>query len=161
MPENSQNPEVPEVEDPDLSAQIAAEEPEVAEPVLPPSGAPTLIPVGALTRRQRADFFNKQRSMNFASAKAAKEAADEAEESGADQGQDEGTTVKVTSMAVAADSFEAMAAMEEALRVVVMPGAQKAYDRWVREASDADLSQLYRSYMANFKPGEAQPSPTS
>lgn len=132
MPKNDKTEPV----DPDLSAEIAAE---VTEKVDPPKDAPQLIPVAALTRRMRADFFNAQRSINT-SMSAAMEGGE---------------------MHAAADSFEALAAMEEALRLVVIPPARGAYDRWVSHATDEDLAQLYRYYMQSFAPGEAQPSPTS
>lgn len=132
-------------ESPGLASELVAEE--VREKTEKPEGSPSFIPAGGLPRRTRADFFNAIRSINLSQAQQMQAKA-EGEESG-------------VSMADAADAYEMLACMEEAMAIVVVPGAGPAFRRWAASATDGDMSQLFGWYMSEMSPGEAQPSPTS
>lgn len=150
MSENVATPPPPSVaaeqdESPGMAAELVAED--VREKTEKPEGSPSFIPAGGLPRRTRADFFNAIRSINLGQAQQMQAKA-EADEAG-------------VSMADAADAYEMLACMEEAMAIVVVPGAGGAYRRWCAQASDGDIGQLFGWYMSEMSPGEAQPSPTS
>ncbi|WP_346007466.1 hypothetical protein [Janibacter terrae] len=132
-------------EAPGMAAALLAED--VREKTEKPEGSPSFIPAAGLPRRTRADFFQAIRSINLAQAEQM-------------QAKAEGDGPGV-SMADAADAYEMLACMEEAMAIVVVPGAGAAYRRWCSQATDGDIGQLFGWYMNEMNPGEAQPSPTS
>lgn len=139
MPENTDHtPDAVEDDKPDQSAALVAEE--VHEPAEKPEGAPGFVPLSGLPRRRRADFFQAIRSIDM-----------------------EAVTSGEETLATAADAYEMLACIEEAMAIVVLPlpGSKGAYEKWVNDAADEQLSQLFGWYMQEMSPGEAQPSPTS
>lgn len=55
-------------------------------------------------------------------------------------------------------AMDAMAGVEKAMRLVVLPAARPAYEKWVKSVDDETLMQLFAWYMAEYQPGEASPS---
>lgn len=150
MSENITTPPPPSVaaeqdEAPGLSSQLVAED--VREKVDKPEGSPSFIPAAGLPRRTRADFFHAIRNIDLSQAKSMQDKAEGDESS--------------VSMADAADAYEMLACMEEAMALVVVPGAGGAFRRWAASADDGDIGQLFGWYMSEMNPGEAKPSPTS
>ena len=138
---------VVETEAPDEQVSLSAEM--AGMDVLPapekPAGSPTLLPLTALDRAARADYWEaisrlpvKDGQLTF------------------DMSDFESNMLK--GMALYA---RMVADIVAALRVVALPQAVKAYDAWAKTAEDDEIMGLFGWYQASNKPGEAEPSPNS
>ena len=124
--------------DPGLSATIAAE----ASPVVErPAGMPTMMPPAMLDklRRQRADFWKYAMSPDVSALVDSNGRMD---------------------LRAAAPTYQALADIEDAFRVVVIPAGRAAYEKWVKTIDDETLLQMFSWYMQEMQPGEAKPSPS-
>ena len=104
-----------------------------------PEGLPSLMPFAVLysNRRKRAEFFRCALSP----------AVQELQEAGGEE---------LTSSIPAA--MQAMADMEDALRMVVHPASKQVLDKWLRDVDDETLMQAFSWYMGQM--GEATASST-
>ena len=105
-----------------------------------PANAPEFLPMIALSRRQRAEFVRALAAIEKRSA--ALEAAASQESPDLDSG---------------AVILEVLADIEDLLRVVAVD--KDAYDRWVSECDDEDLSAALTWYMERNPLGEPKASP--
>lgn len=103
-----------------------------------PEGLPALMPFAVLysNRRKRAEFFR------YAFSPAIQELQEAGEES-------------LSSIPAA---MQAMADMEDALRLVVHPASKQVLDKWLRDIEDETLMQAFSWYMGQM--GEATASST-
>jgi hypothetical protein len=124
-------------EDPGLSADIASAE-LAAEAV--PDGGEFLLPVSAVPRRTRGEFFSTIGGVDLDSLSA--------------YGDGKGTLAALAVVEVAAAAFD------EALRLVARPGAQAALAAVLDGADAKQLVELGLWYMVALRPGEAVPSPS-
>lgn len=115
---------------------------EDAQPIERPSELPSLMPMAVLNkdRAKRAKFWEY----------AGSDAMSELASSGGD----------ISSMAGARHAYQAMADMEGALRVVVLPQARAKMEQWLKRCTDDELSQAYSWYMQQMQPGEASSLPS-
>lgn len=108
-----------------------------------PAGSPTLLPLTALDRAARADYWEAMGRLPIKGGTLSFSMADFQEN-------------PLQGMAVYA---RMMADIVSALRVVALPQAVTAYDAWAKAADDDAVMGLFGWYQASSKPGEAEPSP--
>lgn len=104
-----------------------------------PEGLPTLMPFAVLysNRRKRAEFFQCALSP----------AVQQLQEAG---GEDQLGSIPA--------AMQALADMEDALRLVVHPSSKQVLDKWLRDVEDETLMQAFHWYMGQM--GEATASST-
>ena len=135
MSDDTQN-----LDEPSTTEVLVADE--VAQKPEKPEGSPSFLPPGAMTHRQRADFFNALRTVDL-------------DTLGGMQ-----VDTNAVDLSAVADLFVTIASIVDAMSLIVVPGARSAYKTWSDNANGQQLIRLFAWYMAEFDLGEAIGSPS-
>lgn len=129
---------------PSVTEELAADA--ASDKVEYPEGAPELLPVLALPRLKRADYYEAMSAVAVAQKATKLDAFD-------DKAGDRPVEVKLTQMA---GFTRLVGAIEDLLAIVAVD--LDAFRAWSAKVPDAELVQLFNAYQAATQPGEASSS---